>query len=226
MDVILNPLIIPVGLAIGILVAAPVGPVNILCIQRSIERGAIAGIAAGLGAVLGDGLIALCAALGVGAISGLVDLHRVPIQVVGGIVLMMFGWRLYLTKPVLNGDADSSQDTFSYWDYLWDIIKSFVLTVTNPGAVLGLFAIFGGISSFVEVRGYGEALLVVASIMVGSLLWWITIANIAGRVRHRFNRENLKTINRIAGILLIGFGVVLVGEIIWLMFKGALLPAS
>ena len=67
-----NPLIIPVGIIIGILVAAPVGPVNVLCIQRAIERGFWGGIAAGFGAMLGDGLIALCAALGVGAISGAV----------------------------------------------------------------------------------------------------------------------------------------------------------
>ena len=221
MEVIPNPLIIPVGLAIGILVAAPVGPVNVLCIQRSIQRGAMAGIAAGFGAVLGDGLIALCAALGVGAISGLVDLHRVPIQIIGGIVLMVFGWRLYSTVPALTGNGENGRNGLGVGDYAWDIAKSFFLTVTNPGAVLGLFAIFGGISTFVEVKGYVEALLVVASIMVGSLIWWIIISNIAGRVRHRLSHENLRLINRIAGIALIGFGILLVGEIGWLAIRRA-----
>jgi threonine/homoserine/homoserine lactone efflux protein len=94
-----NPLIIPVGVIIGILVAAPVGPVNVLCIQRAIERGFWGGIAAGLGAMLGDGLIALCAALGVGAISGAVAYHRVTIQVLGGLVLVVFGLKLYFATP-------------------------------------------------------------------------------------------------------------------------------
>ncbi len=219
MDVIPNPLIIPVGLAIGILVAAPVGPVNVLCIQRSIERGPLAGIAAGFGAVLGDGLIALSAAMGVGAISGLVDVHRVPIQLIGGLVLIAFGWRLYLTTPELAGDGTKSKMASTIGDYAWNILKSFVLTVTNPGAVLGLFAIFGGISTFVEVRGYVEALLVVASIMVGSLIWWIIISNIAGRVRHKLSHQTLQLINRIAGFALVGFGIVLVGEVGWLLYK-------
>ncbi len=79
MQLLPNPLIIPVGVIIGILVAAPVGPVNVLCIQRAIERGFWGGIAAGMGAMFGDGLIALCAALGVGAISGAVAYHRLTI---------------------------------------------------------------------------------------------------------------------------------------------------
>ena len=91
MDFIPNPLIIPVGLVIGVLVAAPVGPVNVLCIQRAIERGFFGGLAAGIGAVLGDGTIALFAALGVGAISGAIEYHRTAIQVVGGLALIAFG---------------------------------------------------------------------------------------------------------------------------------------
>ena len=94
MELIPNPLIIPVGLAIGVLVAAPVGPVNVLCIQRAVERGFWGGIAAGLGAVLGDGLIALFASLGVGAISGAVQYHRFAIQMVGGLALLVFGLKL------------------------------------------------------------------------------------------------------------------------------------
>src|SRR5215813_10301445 len=94
-----NPLIIPVGAAIGVLVAAPVGPVNVLCIQRAIERGFWGGVAAGLGAMLGDGLIALCAAMGVGAISSVFHDYRVAIQIIGGLALAAFGLKLYLAPP-------------------------------------------------------------------------------------------------------------------------------
>ncbi len=101
MQLIPNLLIIPVGIVIGVLVAAPVGPVNVLCIQRAIERGFWGGMAAGIGAMLGDGLIALFASLGVGAISGAIEYHRQSIQIVGGLALIAFGVKLYVSPPGL-----------------------------------------------------------------------------------------------------------------------------
>ncbi|NKQ94788.1 LysE family transporter, partial len=90
MDYIPNPLIIPVGLIIGVLIAAPVGPVNVMCIQRAIVRGSWGGVAAGIGSVLGDGLIALFAALGVGAVSAAFKSHRTLIEVIGGLAFIAF----------------------------------------------------------------------------------------------------------------------------------------
>ena len=180
MDLIPNPLIIPVGLIIGILVAAPVGPVNVLCIQRAIERGFWGGVAAGIGAVLGDGLIALFAAL-----------------------------------------SDAHRERASLKDFAWDIPQTFFLTITNPGAVLGLFAIFGGVSTFVEVKSNIDALTMVAAIMGGSRGWWILLSEFIGRIRHRIDPSRLGLINRIAGIALIGFGGLLVGEIVFKMALAA-----
>jgi threonine/homoserine/homoserine lactone efflux protein len=213
MQLIPNLLIIPIGIIIGVLVAAPVGPVNVLCIQRAIERGFWGGIAAGLGAVLGDGLIALSAALGVGAISGAIEYHRDSIQVVGGLALMAFGAKLYFSPARLESLHPDFDTRATLRDYAWDIPQTFFLTITNPGAVLGLFAIFGGVSTFVEVHSYVDALTMVASIMGGSLMWWIGLANLIGRVRHRLDPSLLAQMNRVAGILLIGFGVLLIGEI-------------
>jgi threonine/homoserine/homoserine lactone efflux protein len=207
-------LIIPVGMLIGVLIAAPVGPVNVLCIQRAIERGFWGGLAAGLGAVLGDGLIALCAAMGVGAISGAVQNHRLLIQIVGGLALVAFGIKLYYTPPRIEALSPTHGATSSLRDFAWDIPKTFFLTITNPGAVLGLFAIFGGVSTFVEVHTYLDALVMVASIMGGSLLWWLALSNLIGRVRHRLNVDKLRSINQVAGVLLIAFGAVLIGEMV------------
>lgn len=212
MQLVPNLLIIPVGILIGILVAAPVGPVNVLCIQRAIERGFWGGMAAGIGAMLGDGLIALFASLGVGAISGAIEYHRQAIQIVGGLALIAFGIRMYAAPPRLASIATEAEDTATLRDYAWDIPKTFLLTITNPGAVLGLFAIFGGVSTFVEVHSYVDALTMVASIMGGSFLWWLGLSHLIGRLRHRFSAAHLAATNRIAGVLLIGFGALLVGE--------------
>ncbi|MGI9422984.1 MAG: LysE family translocator [Hyphomicrobiaceae bacterium] len=216
-DYIPNPLVVPIGLAIGIVVAAPVGPVNILCIQRALERGFLAGVVAGLGAVLGDAIIALLAGLGVGAITGMVENHRATIQIVGGIALIGFGVSLYFKEPqILTAEENGGRPTIR--SYLLDIPKTFVLTVTNPGAVLGLFAIFGGIGSFVELRGYIDALFLVGAIALGSLAWWVFLSFLISRFRHRFDMRRLTTINRVAGTVLFAFGVMLIGEIALLVF--------
>ena len=162
MDYFPNPFIIPVGLIIGVLVAAPVGPVNVLCIQRAIERGFWGGLAAGIGSVAGDGLIALSAGLGVGAVSGAVANHRAIIQVVGGLALATFGLKLFYTTPRISMTPAGEQDGATLKDFAWDIPQTFFLTITNPGAVLGLFAIFGGVSTFVEVESTIDVLLMVA----------------------------------------------------------------
>lgn len=215
MDFLPNPLIIPIGAVIGVLVSAPVGPVNVLCIQRAIERGFFGGVAAGLGAMLGDGLIALCAALGVGAISGAVQHYRTPIQILGGLVLMAFGLKLYFQAPRFDPSSSDKTRSETLRDFVWDIPQTFFLTITNPGAVLGLFAIFGGVSTFVEVSGYVDALTIVAAVMGGSLAWWVGLSHLIGHFRHRVTEKRLRLINQIAGALLFGFGVLLVGEIIW-----------
>jgi threonine/homoserine/homoserine lactone efflux protein len=208
-----NPLIIPVGLIVGMLIAAPVGPVNVLCIQRAIERGFWGGVAAGIGSVMGDALIALCAGLGVGTISGVVETHRAIIQVVGGLALVAFGLRLYFSAPRLELEADTSSASLK--DFVWDIPQTFFLTITNPGAVLGLFAVFGGISTFVEVHSTIDVLLLVAAIASGSMLWWVALSNLIGRYRHRIDLRMLRVVNKIAGMLLAIFGAVLIAEVVW-----------
>lgn len=209
-----NPLIIPVGLVIGVLIAAPVGPVNVLCIQRAVSRGVFGGIAAGLGAVLGDGLIALMAALGVGAIAGVVEHHQYKIQALGGVALILFGLKLYRTKPYIESTPPSEQRRESLRDFIWDVPQTFFLTITNPGAVLGLVAIFGGVSTFVEVRSTIDALTMVAAIMAGSFGWWVLLSSLIGRIRHRLDLRRLRQINQVAGILLSGFGILLIGELV------------
>jgi threonine/homoserine/homoserine lactone efflux protein len=214
MQLLPNPLIIPVGVIIGILVAAPVGPVNVLCIQRAIERGFWGGIAAGLGAMLGDGLIALCAALGVGAISGAIAYHRMTIQLLGGLVLLAFGMKLYFATPRFVPVATEEGHKETLRDFVWDIPQTFLLTITNPGAVLGLIAIFGGVSSFVEVESHIDALTMVAAIMGGSFCYWFVVSQRISQVRHRLDKVRLGQINRVAGLVLIGFGGILIGEMV------------
>lgn len=197
-------------MAMGVLLAMPFGPVNLLGIQRAVERGFFGGMAAGLGIMLGDGLIALGAALGVNAISGAIRQYRTAIQILGGLALLGVGVKLYLTRAAVT--TETHGEKASLWDYIWDTPQTFFLTITNPGAVVALITIFGGVSSFVEVESYVDAFTMVAAIMGGSFLYWFVVSQFIATIRHRLDVVRLGQINRIAGLILIGFGCVLIGE--------------
>lgn len=206
-----NPLLVPVGFVIGVLIALPIGPVNLLGLQRAAERGFFGGVAAGLGIMLGDGLIALVAAFGINALAGAIREYRAMLQVVGGLALMGAGAKLFYTMPRLRGGQEVERATLT--DYAWDVPQLFLLTIANPGAVLGLVAIFGGVSSFMQVSTLIDAITLVAAIISGSFCYWVTVSRLIGGIRHRLDDRRMARINKLAGLLLTCFGVVLIGEL-------------
>jgi threonine/homoserine/homoserine lactone efflux protein len=219
------------GLIVGVLIAAPVGPVNIVCIQRTLERGFWGGFAAGVGAVLADGLIATVAAFGITAISGVLANHKLAIQIIGGAIMIGFGVKLFTAEPklvvkqsgkslaelrrIVNKVPEPLRPTIRL--PIWRILpharvipQTFFLTITNPGAILGLFAILGGLGSvFGGFHNYAQALTLVVSVMVGSLLWWMVLSKLIDRLRGRINESRLKIINQVAGVVLVAFGGLL-----------------
>lgn len=205
-------LIAPVGFLIGVLIALPLGPTNLLGLQRAVERGFFGGLAAGLGIMLGDGLIAFAAALGVNAVSGAVKQYRTAIQIVGGLALIGAGAKLYLTMPNFANQQEAERATLA--DYVWDIPQLFLLTITNPGAVLFLVAIFGGVSSFVEVGSYIDVVTMVAAIMGGSFIYWMIVSRLISSIRLGIDEARMARINKIAGLILIGFGGLLIAEMV------------
>jgi len=207
-----NPLIIPVGFLIGVLIALPLGPTNVLGLQRAAERGFFGGLAAGLGIMLGDGIIALGAALGVNAISGAIKQYRTIIQIIGGLALVGAGLKLFMSRPSFTSVSEAARATLG--DYVWDIPKLMLLTITNPAAVLGLVAIFGGVSSFVEVGSHIDAITMVAAIMGGSFCYWLIVSRLISSIRHTFDESKMRALNMIAGLVLIGFGGLLIGEML------------
>jgi threonine/homoserine/homoserine lactone efflux protein len=197
------------GILIGVLVAAPIGPVNVLCIQRTVSLGFFGGVAAGLGAMLGDGTLAAIAAFSMTAISDVMLAYAAPIRIAGGLVLIGFGVMLLARRPVLKV---SPGEESRLWEHTGIIPHTYFLTVTNPGAILGMLAIFGGLGSLIGGLNYFEALLLVVAVMGGSLLWWISLAELISTIRHKLTEQRFKLINRIAGTVLLAFGAILVVE--------------
>ena len=204
-------LIVPVGFVAGLLLALPFGPINLLGLQRAVERGFFGGMAAGIGIMLGDALIALSAALGVHTITGTIREYRGAFQLLGGLALLAAGIKLYFAPKSITTHVDAAKASLR--DYIWDIPALFLLTITNPAAVLGLMAIYAGVSSFVEVESIFDALLLVASAAGGSFVYWFVVSERIALLRHRLDEVQLGRINALAGLVLIGFGAVLVAEI-------------
>jgi len=198
------------GLGIGLLMAAPIGPVNVLVIQRAAASGFWGGLAAGIGAVLGDGTLAALAAFSVTAISEVMTAHSGFIQFVGGVLLVAFGLGLLVAKPKLSIPSGRRSEL---WEHTGIIPQTFFLTVTNPSAILGMAAMIGGLGSLIGgLDTYLEALLLVASVMGGSLVWWLGLSELIATIRHKLTESRLKLINRIAGVVLLAFGAILLGE--------------
>lgn len=205
------------GLGIGVLMAAPIGPVNVLVIQRAVSRGFWGGLAAGLGAVLGDGVLAAIAAFSVAAISDVMVAYGELIQLIGGVLLIGFGIALLLCRPVLLTPAHERSHLLEHTGI---IPQTFVLTVTNPGAILGMAAMIGGLGSLIGGLNTNlEALILVASVMGGSLLWWLGLSELIATIRHRLTEGRLNAINRIAGVVLTVFGAALIVEGLFRYFR-------
>jgi threonine/homoserine/homoserine lactone efflux protein len=193
------------GLGIGVLVAAPIGPVNIMCIHRAVRRGFLPGLSAGIGAVFADGIFAAVAAFGITAIADFVTNHLATVKLCGGVVLVLFGLVVALRRapPKAVGEEDDSRLGLA-----GATVAAFVLAITNPGTLLGFLGIFGGLGDVAAAhRSYGGAAMLVLGVMAGSLLWWLSLSGGISHYRDRVRDRWLQAFNLIAGLGLLLFGV-------------------
>jgi threonine/homoserine/homoserine lactone efflux protein len=194
------------GAGIGFAVAAPVGPIGMLCIRTTLERGRVAGFAAGLGAAVADAIYGTIGVLGVTAISGIIEAQRHWLELGGGAFVILFGIHLGLTRPNYQNGDEIPVSLFA------DFLKTLVLTLANPSTILTFMAIFAG----VPAAGAGEleaVPMIVLGVLLGSAAWWLTLSQGVGVIRHRISEQALKWMNWAAGILLVAFGVYTLGHL-------------
>ncbi|MGA0530508.1 LysE family translocator [Hansschlegelia sp. KR7-227] len=195
--------LVATGIAIGIAVNAPVGPVNLMCIHRAIRNGPASAMAAGVGAWIADVMFAAMAAFGVSAITNFVEGHLSVIKVVGGALMIAFGVKLlYARREAKAPKDDTAMSLFRAG------LTSFALTVTNPAVLLGFLAIFGGLAGIGEKPGdFGAAALLTLGVAIGSAGWWLGLSTGASRLREHIAETWLGRINTISGAALAVFGV-------------------
>ena len=192
------------AVAIGLSIAAPVGPIGVLCIRRSLANGTRAGFVSGLGAAFADAVYGSLAAFGLTAVSGYLIEQQNLIQLVGGLILCALGMRAFLAAPI---DSAAEAESLSPAGLPAAYASAFALTITNPMTILSFTAVFAGLGLNLTQRDYAAAVTLVLGVFMGSILWWLTLSSLAGLLRHRIGPGALRWINRASGLVIVAFGV-------------------
>ena len=194
------------GMLIGLAIAAPVGPMGLLCIQRTLARGRWAGVLSGLGAASADAVYGSIAGFGLAALANALLAWRLDLQILGGLFLLYLGWRTWQTPPAVPAEVQSTRA-----GRVGDYLSALALTLTNPVTILAFLGIFAGLGLAAEGRDFAAAGSLVLGVFTGSLLWWLLLAGGVGLLRGRLTPTALRAINRVSGILIAGFGLWALG---------------
>ena len=194
------------GMIIGILVSAPMGPIGMLCVQRTLSEGRWHGFVSGLGAALSDVIYAAITALSMGLVVNFVEAHQRPLQIFGSLVLGAFGYYIFQANPVKRLRKNNA----SRLSLVQVFISALLLTLSNVLIIflyIGLFARF----SFVFTAGVWDVPIGLFGIATGAILWWFVISYIVSRLRQWFNIRSLSILNRIVGAVIIVLAAVGLG---------------
>lgn len=187
------------ALLIGLSIAAPVGPIGLLVIQRSLQQGQAAGLATGLGAALADAIYGALGAFGVQAVIGALQSARVPLALGGAGFLCWLAWKTWSAAPPAR--AAAAADARSLLGCLGGTL---LLTLSNPATILSFVAVFGTLGA----RSAGASpWLMVAGVLIGSALWWLLLSAGVSRWRHRFDARRQRAVNRASALALAGFAL-------------------
>jgi len=196
------------GIIVGLILAVPVGPLSLLCIQRSLSNGRLHGIISGFGVATADSLYAAVAFLGLTAISGFILSWQDFFRLFAGLVLIIVGVKIFFTRPGPEGDGNL------HGTYAKDYLSMVAIAIVNPLTIIflvvtlpGFGFVFGGTDTF-------SAAEFVGGFFCGSAAWWIFLCGSLGSVRSRISAGNLALINRVSGIFIAGVGAVMLVSLI------------
>jgi len=198
------------GLLIGFAIAAPVGPIGILCIQRSLHDGFKIGLSTGMGAALADGVYGLIAAFGLTSISSLLISIQYWIRLIGGLFLIYLGIKIFLSSSFKKSESTYIKEkSISH-----ACLTTFILTLTNPMTILSFIAVFAGLGLGAQQTNYTQATILVLGIILGSSLWWLLLSGgVAIVLHHRLTDKSLQKINWMSGIIMLIFGILVIKSI-------------
>lgn len=196
------------GILIGLMVSIPLGPMGVLIIQKTLQKGTLSGFVAGLGVACADLFYALVAVFGLGIVMNVIQAHELLLQIIGGIFLMIVGLKIYFDNPLKQ---IRMKKKITKTGLLGDFLALFFLTISNPIPIVVFMAVFAGASVFSDEPSIQIQLFVFLGILIGTSLWWYTLSTLVNIFRKKFRLRVLITINRVSGaiITLLGICVIL-----------------
>lgn len=187
------------GLMLGFAIAAPVGPIGVLCIRRTLNYGRLSGIYSGLGAAFADMFYGLIAFLGINLLSDFLLAWQYWLRIGGGIFLIFWGIKIFLSKPRDQGKP------VTHGSYVKDFLSTLFLTLSNPLTIFAFLAIFAGLGVVKNITNGGVWLIL--GIFLGSCLWWFILCEAVAFIRKKVSPNFMLWLNHIAGLIIIGFGI-------------------
>lgn len=189
------------GILLGFSIAAPVGPIGVLCMRKTLQFGRLSGLFSGLGAAFADSIYAVIAAFGLTVISNFLLAGQFWFRLIGGVFLLYLGWKTFVSKPA------SETKNVSHTTLLNDFVSTFFLTITNPMTILSFLAVFAGLGLSNVNGDYTQASALVLGVFLGSAAWWLLLSEGITLFRKKVSQKVMTWINRIAGLIILAFGV-------------------
>jgi threonine/homoserine/homoserine lactone efflux protein len=204
------------GLALGLAIAAPVGPIGVLCIRRTLADGRLIGFVSGLGAATADAFYSAVAAFGLTVVADLLVGQRVWVRLIGGLFLCYLGLRTLLRRPMARPAQMVQAAPVAHRGLAGAYGSTLALTLTNPATILTFAAIFAGVglARTEGTAGRAGAALLVLGVFLGSALWWLILSGGVGLLRARFTARGMRAVNLISGLLLMGFAALALASLI------------
>lgn len=192
------------GMIVGVLVSSPMGPIGMLCVQRTLAKGWRPGFVSGAGAALSDLIYATVTGLFMGLVVNFVEAHQHSLQIFGSIIIAVLGYYIFRNNPLKNLQRNQEQKQ----TLVQDFVTAFLLTFSNVLIVflyIGLYARFGFVlpEHSVQMTIFG-----LVGVFTGALVWWLFITFIVSLLRRWFNIRGLKLMNRIVGSVIIAVAVI------------------
>jgi threonine/homoserine/homoserine lactone efflux protein len=195
------------GLAIGFSIAAPVGPIGVLCIRRSIAHGPLTGFLCGLGAATADAAYGCVAGFGITAIANFFVAQQLWLRSLGGAFLCYLGIKTTLSEP-------AKEAATAHGHGLWQAyVSTLFLTLTNPMTILSFAAVFAGLGVQSTGDNYVSAAVLVAGVFVGSAVWWLILSSGAGVLRSKIDWKWMRRVNQISGLIILVFGACALAQL-------------
>ncbi len=191
------------GIMVGLVVSIPLGPMGVLCLQRTLNKGKSSGFSSGMGIATADAIFALIAGLGISFIIHFLSEQQLIIKIIGGLIIAFIGLKIFIANPVKQFKKHRREGKNLFEDF----ISILFMALSNPFTIFLYIAIFAGLNLHDVSSGYSSALLVVAGVFMGASLSWFTISTVVNHFRANIRLRRLMWINRIAGITIILFGV-------------------